>query len=189
MLSTSDRLHQTRVAACFAAAAATQGYTAAAAGAVPQQPSAQATAATPAEPTTGASPRPVATKAAGLQAAKARAAGADTAGGGSAKKEADAARLAAAAVSPPLQPTSGNAAGTGAGGADPTLGGWDSGRLPGEQSWDENAPDAKLLGALPSLEDGTCMTKVHSGLLAETGSKCASAGQCTICKVHRPCTV
>lgn len=142
---------------------------------MPQQPSTQATAATPAEPATGASPRPVAAKAAGLGAAKAGAAGADTAGGGGAKEEADAVPLATAAASPPLQPTSGNAAGTGAGGADPTLGGWDSGRLPGEQSWDENAPDAKLLGALPSLEDGTCMTIAHSGLLAETGGKCASA--------------
>lgn len=92
-------------------------------------------------------------KAAGFRAAKARAVGTGGSSGGTTAREAEVARLTAAAATPPLQSAGGRS-----GQADPALGGWDGGRLPGEQSWDENVPDGKLLGErASSIESGTLL--------------------------------
>lgn len=62
-------------------------------------------------------------------------------GGTEAEAEAKAARLAAATTA-----GRGREDASFAGFGDPTLGDWDSGQMPGVQSWGDSAPDGKLLG-------------------------------------------
>lgn len=107
-------------------------------------------------------------KAAALRAAKARASGgtdasdAPVGGSGSGGTEipgdTDAVRLAAAAA----------AAGPGGRESSAALEDWGGGRMPGQQTWGESAPDGKLLGACPRMLP--LNARIKYGVILATGA-------------------